>query len=203
MSEIKKNKLKSLIENKFQNYMYNLDEIIDYNPPKYEPNWNKKFKPKYDGKEWVPDKKKGNFEFRFKVKNPLNLNNDVKGVYLIIGTQIKFFYVGKTDNNFNQRLNSHIQKITATNLEKWTTPKNNWQPFVIKRYEELKEKSVYLNDVKITYYYADDFIEILNNVSDIETELESVIFYYFKKKLNDSLILNSLSQISKKYEDFF
>ena len=64
----------------------------------------------------------------------------------------KFFYVGKTLGNLKQRLDTHIQKITATNNNQNTTP-YNWQKFSYQRYKNLKEKSVLLDDIKIYFYH--------------------------------------------------
>ena len=45
--KINKNKLQNLIEDTYRNYLFNIEKIIDYTPPKYDPNWNKKFKQVY------------------------------------------------------------------------------------------------------------------------------------------------------------
>ena len=198
--KINKNKLQNLIEDTYRNYLFNIEKIIDYTPPKYDPNWNKKFK-QVDKSTWIPDKKKGHFKFSFKKNNLLKLDNNVTGVYLIIGDEIKFFYTGYTKNNLVQRFITHIQKITATNLGRWYTPKK-WQPFIIKRYEVMKNRSVLLNDIKLSYFHSNNFIKILNNENYPEIELEAAIFYYFKKKFNNSIILNTTGKISNKiYRD--
>ena len=192
-----KDKLAGIIENTFHNSLFNIMDIIEYSPPLYDPSWNKKFK-KYDPSTRVPDKNKSKFVFNFKEKNPLNLNNNKLGVYLILGTAINFAYIGCSDKKLNQRFTTHIQKITATNLGRWYTP-INWDAFIIKRYEKLREKSVLLDDIKLTFFDYTDFEKILDNENDPKTELEAIIFFYFKSKLGTNTLINAEKQVSNKF----
>lgn len=187
----------NLIEKIFQNSLYNLNEIINYSPPLYDPNWNKKFI-EYNPSTRVPDKKKSKFKFDFKKNNSLKLENDKHGVYLLLGYEINFAYIGCTDSKLSQRFTTHIQKITATNLGRFYTP-INWDNFIVKRYEKLKEKSVLLDDIKLTFFDYEDFENILKNNKDPKKELEALIYCYFKKKLGIQTLLNSENRISKHY----
>ena len=192
-----RDKLAEIIENTFHNSLYNIMDIIDYSPPLYDPSWNMKFK-KYDASTRVPDKTKSKFFFDFKKKNPLNLVSDKLGVYLILGTTVNFAYVGCSDKNLKQRFKTHIQKITASNLERWYTP-INWDAFIIKRYEKLREKSVLLEDIKLTFFDYTNFEKILDNKNDPKTELEAIIFFYFKSKLEKNTLINTEKQVSNKF----
>ena len=191
-----KKELTNIIEKTFQNSLFNILELIDYTPPLYDSNWNKKFI-KFNPSTRVPYKKKNKFKFNFKKSNPLELNNDKLGVYLILGTTINFIYVGCSDKKLKQRFTTHIQKITATNLGRWYTP-FNWDSFIVKRYEILKEKSVLLDDIKLTFFNYSNFEKILNSKEDPKKELEAIIFYYFKKKFESSNFLNTETQVSNK-----
>ncbi len=192
-----KEELTKIIETTFQKSLFSIYEIIEYSPPSYDPNWNKKFK-KFNPSKRVPDKIKSKFVFNFKKSNPLKLNNDKLGVYLLIGTKVNFAYIGCSDKKLHQRFTTHIQKITATNLERFYTP-INWDSFIVNRYEKLKEKSVLLDDVKITFFNYFDFHKILNNKKDPKEELEAIIFYYFKKKFESNIFLNTETSVSKKF----
>ena len=56
----------------------------------------------------------------------MKLNEKFEGIYVIVNEQLKYFYVGLTKKNIKQRLHSHIQKLTASNINQYDTPKN-WQ----------------------------------------------------------------------------
>ena len=93
--KINKNKLQNLIEDTYRNYLFNIEKIIDYTPPKYDPNWNKKFK-QVDKSTWIPDKKKGHFKFSFKKNNLLKLDNNVISYHLGFVCDSTFYYYKPT-----------------------------------------------------------------------------------------------------------
>tara|TARA_E500000178_G_C16819784_1_gene660952 strand:- start:120 stop:728 length:609 start_codon:yes stop_codon:yes gene_type:complete len=190
------NELNNIIEKTYQNKLFNILEIINYSPPQYDSSWNKKFI-KYNPSKRVPDKKQSKFDFDFKQSNPLNLNNDCLGVYLILSIPTNFAYVGCSNKNLKQRFETHIQKITATNLNRYYTP-INWDTFIITRYEKLKDKSIFLTDLKLTFFNCFDFKEILQDTGNQEEELEAIIYYFFKKKLKDFNFLNTENSVSNK-----
>ncbi len=210
-----KNHLNNLINEQLKNHLYHLNEIIDFKPPEYIEDWNKEFeivKLGSSGKEQEyhrPNKPYSNFKFSFKTKNILKLDSDSKGIYFFEGTEIKFFYVGQTDENLNQRFDAHIQKLTTTNNKKGYTPEA-WKQIGIDRYERLKEKSVYLDDIKITFMNIRMFDNIVdtNNVKEALDKLETIIYFYFKKNLPEHKILNTESSVGTKefrlrYKDYW
>ena len=66
-----KEELTNVIEKTFQNSLFNILELIDYSPPLYDSNWNKKFI-KFNPSTRVPDKKKVNLNLM--LKNQIHLN---------------------------------------------------------------------------------------------------------------------------------
>ena len=92
--------------------------------------------------------------------------------------------MGKTLSNIKQRLHSHIQKLTSTNNNRYTTPLK-WQKLAFKRYNTLKEDSVKLEDLKIKFYHLSEY-----SMCSID-ELENNIYQKYKRLLADYISLNN------------
>ena len=162
-----------------------MDEVVKYQPPKYISNWDGSFNKIKSGKSnyFRPNKEISKFKIEIKENNKLNVSKSSKGIYVILSNDFNFFYVGKTLAKLKQRLHSHIQKLTATNNNRYTTP-YKWQKLAYKRYNDLKEKSVFLNDLKINFYHQ-------NNFSSLTTrELENYLYKKYKNLLPNYTSLN-------------
>ena len=178
------NKYKPNEENNISNFV-SINEVINYEPPKYIPNWDGSFNKIKSGKSsyFRPNKEFSNFNIVINNGNSLRLDENSKGIYIILSEKFNFFYVGKTLANIKQRLHSHIQKLTSTNNNKYTTPLK-WQKLAFNRYKTLKAKSVFLNDLKISFYHQ-------NNFSSLTTgELENYLYKKYKKLLPNYTSLN-------------
>ena len=167
------------------NNFVSINEVISYEPPKYTPNWNGSFNKVKIGKSsyYRPNKEFSNFKIDIIDNNPLGLNNNSDGIYVILSEKFKFVYVGKTLSNIKQRLHSHIQKLTSTNNNKYTTPLK-WQKIAFNRYNALKEDSVKLDDLKIKFYHLSEYSSCNIN------ELEENIYLKCKSFLPDYISLN-------------
>ena len=183
---------KGIKYNQLKKGFINLDQIIDYDPPKYIPNWDGSFKSHKYGKSFYirPNKESSSFNLKIKDYNPLGISKESIGIYVIVNDLMNFFYVGKTINNIYQRLSSHIQKITATNNNKNTTPVK-WQKLGFERYNKLQEKSVLIDDLQLSFYDLSEF-----EGYDID-DLEALIYLYNRETLRGHKSLNDPKQIKK------
>jgi hypothetical protein len=162
-----------------------INEIINYEPPIYTPNWDGSFSRIKSGKSsyFRPNKEFSTFNIDINNTNTLGLNKKSEGIYVILSNKFKFFYVGKTLANIKQRLHSHIQKLTSTNNNRYTTPLK-WQKLAFHRYNVLKKNSVKLDDLNIKFYHFS------NDTSyDIE-ELENKIYLKYIVLLPEFISLN-------------
>ena len=171
--------------NNLTSFFIPINDVIEYQPPKYISGWDGSFKKIKIGKSnyFRPNKEFSKFKIDISKNNQLNITNASRGIYVILSNDYKFFYVGKTLGNLKQRLDTHIQKITATNNNQNYTP-YNWQKFSYQRYKNLKEKSVLLDDIKIYFYHQNNFLPFTIN------ELENLFFKKYKKLLPTYLFLN-------------
>lgn len=189
------------IFNKIEKNLFQLSKIIDLKKPQYFDDWDGSFKKHYYGKDKKnkherPNRPLTKINFTFKKDNPLKLNKNFEGIYVIINQQLKYFYVGLTKKNIKQRLHSHIQKLTASNINQYDTPKN-WQNLAYKRYKLLKEKSVSISDEKITIFSINDK-EIMNIIETKDIRiLEALIFCNLKKKYKNYESLNGENKLMK------
>ena len=174
------------------NNFVSINEVISYEPPKYTPNWDGSFNKVKIGKSsyYRPNKEFSNFNIDIIDNNPLGLNNNSDGIYVILSERFKFVYVGKTLSNIKQRLHSHIQKLTSTNNNKYTTPLK-WQKIAFNRYNALKEGSVKLDDLKIKFYHLSEYSSCNIN------ELEENIYLKYKSFLPDYISLNDPKVLAK------
>lgn len=162
-----------------------ITKVLDYTPAKYFENWDGSFNKIKIGKTnyFRPNKEVSNFTLKIKENNPLNLKSSSKGIYVLVDTNLKYFYIGKTLSNIKQRLSSHIQKLTSTNNNRNTTPKK-WQKISYERYKKLREDSVNLNDLIINFYH-------LSNYSSLSlSELENFKYKEYKNNFSDYIFLN-------------
>ena len=189
------------ISNKIKKNLFKLSKIIDLKKPQYFNNWDGSFKKHFYGKDQKskherPNRPLTKINFTFKKNNPLKLNEKFEGIYVIVNEQLKYFYVGLTKKNIKQRLHSHIQKLTASNINQYDTPKN-WQILAYKRYMLLEEKSVSIDDDKITIFSIDD--EIISGIvenKDIRI-LEALIYCNLKKMYKNYEALNGENKLMK------
>ena len=180
------------LNNKLNDFIL-INEVVNYNPPKYFPNWDGSFNKIKSGKSFYyrPNKIFSNFYVDINKGNSLRLNETSTGIYIILSEKLNFFYVGKTLNNIKQRLYSHIQKITSTNNNRGTTPLK-WQQLSYNRYKVLKEDSVKLDDIKIKFYHSSEYS--LYNID----ELEKDIFFKYKDLLPKYISLNDPKTLESK-----
>lgn len=171
-------------ENNISNFV-SINEVINYEPPKYIPNWDGSFNKIKSGKSsyFRPNKEFSTFNININNNNSLRLDEKSKGIYIILSDKFNFFYVGKTLANIKQRLHSHIQKLTSTNNNRYTTP-FKWQKLSFNRYKVLKEDSVKLDDLKIKFYNSSEYS--LRNID----ELEKDIYRKYKALLPNFISLN-------------
>ena len=162
-----------------------ITKVIDYTPPKYIENWDGSFNKIKSGKStyFRPNKEFSNFNIVINNGNSLRLDENSKGIYIILSDKFEFFYVGKTLANIKQRLHSHIQKLTSTNNNRNTTPLK-WQKLAFNRYNVLKENSVKLDDLKIKFYHLSEYSSC--NID----ELENNIYLKYKALLPEYISLN-------------
>ena len=167
------------------NNFVSINEVISYEPPKYIPNWDGSFNKVKIGKSsyFRPNKEFSNFNIDIIDNNFLGINNHSEGIYVILCEKFNFVYVGKTLANIKQRLHSHIQKLTSTNNNKYTTPLK-WQKIAFNRYNALKEDSVKLDDLKIKFYHLSEYSPFNIN------ELEKHIYSKYKNLLPNYISLN-------------
>ena len=185
------NTFKSNEENNISNFV-SINEVINYQPPKYIPNWDGSFNKIKSGKSFYfrPNKEFSTFNIDIINDNPLRLNEKSEGIYIILSDKFNFFYVGKTLSNIKQRLHSHVQKLTSTNNNRYTTPLK-WQKLAFKRYNTLKEDSVKLEDLKIKFYHLSEY-----SMCSID-ELENNIYQKYKAIFSKYISLND----SKAFEN--
>ena len=178
------NTLKPNKKNNISNFV-SINEVINYDPPKYIPNWDGSFKKIKSGKSsyFRPNKEISTFNIKIKNTNSLRLDEKSEGIYIILSDKFNFFYVGKTLANIKQRLHSHIQKLTSTNNNRYTTPLK-WQKLSFNRYNILKEDSVKLDDLEIKFYNSSEYS--LLNIN----ELEKDIYRKYKAILPNFISLN-------------
>jgi hypothetical protein len=171
-------------KNNISNFV-SINEVINYDPPKYIPNWDGSFKKIKSGKSNYlrPNKEISTFNIKINNNNSLRLDEKSEGIYIILSDKFNFFYVGKTLANIKQRLHSHIQKLTSTNNNRYTTP-FKWQKLSFNRYKVLKEDSVKLDDLKIKFYNSSEYS--LRNID----ELEKDIYRKYKALLPNFISLN-------------
>lgn len=146
------------------------------------------------------------FELNLKKDNPLKLNRDSSGIYVIYD-EVSCIYVGKTDKKIIQRFNAHISKITAVN--KHNHP-NKWQEYARLRYKNRFKDFRKLDEFKMGFYELEKFKDYLNGTSkdELVSEMEALIFFGLKNKNNNNNFLNTLSSIStsenrEKWQNFF
>ncbi len=193
--------LENFLKIKIKKDLHSLSKIINLQKPEYFSNWDGSFKNYYYGKNKKherPNKPKTTINFTFKKNNPINLNENFEGIYCIINSLMKYCYIGLTRKNIKQRLHSHIQKLTSSNINAYTTPKF-WQKLSFKRYRILKDKSVDISDDKILIFSIND--EKLKNIAqkkDLE-DLEALIYCNFRKLLKNYSFLNSENSKMKMY----
>lgn len=197
--------LESFIKNKIEKKTYSLSAIIDLQKPQYFPNWDGSFKKYYYGnnkKHERPNKPKTTLNFTFKKNNPLNLHENFEGIYCIINSLMKYCYIGLTRENVKQRLHSHIQKLTSSNINAYTTPKF-WQKLSFERYKILKEKSVEVSDDKIFIFSIKEkeLHDLILN-KDLE-DLEALIYCNVRKLLKNYIFLNKENLKMKMYWKLF
>ena len=171
-------------ENNISNFV-SINQVINYQPPKYISNWDGSFNKIKSGKSFYfrPNKEFSTFNIDIINDNPLRLNEKSEGIYIILSDKFNFFYVGKTLSNIKQRLHSHIQKLTSTNNNRYTTPLK-WQKLAFNRYNTLKEDSVKLEDLKIKFYHLSEYL--MCNVD----ELENYIYLKYKAIFPKYISLN-------------
>ena len=171
-------------KNNISNFV-SINEVINYQPPKYISNWDGSFNKIKSGKSsyFRPNKEFSAFNIDINNNNSLRLNEKSKGIYIILSEKFNFFYVGKTLSNIKQRLHSHIQKLTSTNNKRGTTPVK-WQKLGFNRYNALKEDSVKLDDLKIKFYHSSEYS--MCNIN----ELENNIYLKYKALLPKYTSLN-------------
>ena len=171
-------------KNNISNFV-SINEVINYQPPKYIPNWDGSFNKIKSGKSsyFRPNKVFSTFNIDINNNNPLRLNEKSEGIYIILSEKFNFFYVGKTLSNIKQRLHSHIQKLTSTNNNRYTTPLK-WQKLAFNRYNALKEDSVKLEDLKIKFYHLSEY-----SMCSID-ELENNIYQKYENLLAEYISLN-------------
>jgi hypothetical protein len=167
-----------------------INEIINYEPPIYTPNWDGSFNRIKSGKSsyFRPNKEFSTFNIDINNTNSLGLNKKSEGIYVILNNKFKFFYVGKTLANIKQRLHSHIQKLTSTNNNRYTTP-FKWQKLAFNRYNILKEDSVKLDDIKIKFYHL--FKNSTYNIDDFE----NIIYLKYVDLLPEFISLNDSKRL--------
>ena len=171
-------------ENNISNFV-SINEVINYQPPKYIPNWDGSFNKIKSGKSsyFRPNKEFSAFNIDINNNNSLRLDEKSEGIYIILSDKFNFFYVGKTLSNIKQRLHSHIQKLTSTNNNRYTTPLK-WQKLAFNRYNVLKEDSVKLDDLKIKFYHLSEY-----SMCSID-ELENNIYQKYKAIFTKYISLN-------------
>ena len=171
-------------ENNISNFV-SINEVINYQPPKYIPNWDGSFNKIKSGRSsyFRPNKEFSAFNINIIKSNPLKLDEKSEGIYIILSEKFNFFYVGKTLSNIKQRLHSHIQKLTSTNNKRGTTPVK-WQKLGFNRYNALKEDSVKLDDLKIKFYHSSEY-----SMCSID-ELENKIYQKYKAIFTKYISLN-------------
>ena len=178
-------------ENNISNFVP-INEVINYQPPKYISNWDGSFNKIKSGKSFYfrPNKEFSKFKIEINSNNPFNLNKKSEGIYVILSEQFKFYYVGQTIANIKQRLHSHIQKLTSTNNNRYTTP-FKWQKLAFKRYSALKEDSTKLDDLKIKFYHLSEYS--MCNVDELENNIYLKYKAIFPKyiSLNDPKALEN------------
>jgi hypothetical protein len=167
-----------------------INEIINYDAPKYITNWDGSFNRIKSGKSsyFRPNKEFSTFNVDINNTNSLGLNKKSEGIYVILSNKFKFFYVGKTLANIKQRLHSHIQKLTSTNNNRYTTPLK-WQKLAFHRYNVLKKNSVKLDDLNIKFYHFS------NDTSYGIGELENKIYLKYIVLLPEFISLNDPKQL--------
>ena len=189
------------ISRKLKNNLYKLSSIIDFKKPEYFEDWDGSFKKHFYGKgkkskHERPNRPLTKLNFTFKKNNPLNLNEKFEGIYVIVNDRLKYFYAGLTKKNIKQRLHSHIQKLTASNINRYDTPRN-WQVLAYERFKLLKEKSVSIDDENITTFSINDKeIESIINIEDIKI-FEAIIFCNLKKIYKNYKPLNGENNLMK------
>ena len=179
------------IKLQYKKQLYPLNNILDYSPPEYFSNWDKTYRKVKHGKSYYlrPNKPKTSFKTPAKAINPLNLNGKSSGIYALINNKFNFFYVGRTTKNLSQRIRTHIQKLTSSNTIANAVPEK-WQMMAIKRYNQLKSKSVGIDDLKITFFH------LHKNNLDIK-DLEAEIYHGTKKIYKRFETLNTERQIKR------
>ena len=193
--------LENFLKIKIKKNLYSLSKIINLQKPEYFSDWDGSFKNYYYGKNRKherPNKAKTTLNFTFKKNNPLSLNENFEGIYCIINSLMKYCYIGLTRKNIKQRLHSHIQKLTSSNINAYTTPKF-WQKLSFERYKILKDKSVDISDDKILIFSTND--KELKNIAlnkDLE-DLEALIYCNLKKLLKNYSFLNTENSKMKMY----
>jgi hypothetical protein len=197
--------LENFLKIKIKKNLYSLSKIIDLQKPEYFSDWDGSFKNYYYGKNRKherPNKAKTTLNFTFKKNNPLSLNENFEGIYCIINSLMKYCYIGLTRKNIKQRLHSHIQKLTSSNINAYTTPKF-WQKLSFERYKILKDKSVDISDDKILIFSTND--KELKNIAlnkDLE-DLEALIYCNLRKLLKNYSFLNTENSKMKTYWKLF
>ena len=197
--------LENFLKIKIKKNLYSLSKIINLQKPEYFSDWDGSFKNYYYGKNRKherPNKAKTTLNFTFKKNNPLSLNENFEGIYCIINSLMKYCYIGLTRKNIKQRLHSHIQKLTSSNINAYTTPKF-WQKLSFERYKILKDKSVDISDDKILIFSTND--KELKNIAinkDLE-DLEALIYCNLRKLLKNYSFLNTENSKMKTYWKLF
>ena len=193
--------LENFLKIKIKKNLYSLSKIINLQKPEYFSDWDGSFKNYYYGKNRKherPNKAKTTLNFTFKKNNPLSLNENFEGIYCIINSLMKYCYIGLTRKNIKQRLHSHIQKLTSSNINAYTTPKF-WQKLSFERYKILKDKSIDISDDKILIFSTND--KELKNIAlnkDLE-DLEALIYCNLRKLLKNYSFLNTENSKMKMY----
>jgi hypothetical protein len=197
--------LENFLKIKIKKNLYSLSKIINLQKPEYFSDWDGSFKNYYYGKNRKherPNKAKTTLNFTFKKNNPLSLNENFEGIYCIINSLMKYCYIGLTRKNIKQRLHSHIQKLTSSNINAYTTPKF-WQKLSFERYKILKDKSADISDDKILIFSTND--KELKNIAlnkDLE-DLEALIYCNLRKLLKNYSFLNTENSKMKTYWKLF
>jgi len=194
------------ITKKIKKNLYQLSNVIDLKKPEYFDNWNGSFKKYFYGKDKKskherPNRPLTKLNFTFKKNNALQLYENFEGIYVIVNEKLKYFYVGLTKQNIKQRLHSHVQKLTGSNINQYDTPKN-WQILAYKRFKLLKEKSVNVDDHKITIFSINDReIKNIIDLKDIKI-FEAIIYCNIKKIYKNYERLNGENNLMKSFCKF-
>jgi len=189
--------MKKSILTDLQTELVSFSKVWSYKPNKVIPDWDGTYCEVISGKQKYirPTDKSYDFTFELLPNNPLGLNLDSIGIYIIYD-EISCVYVGLTEGNIYQRFDAHISKLTAKN--KHHHPKK-WREYVKIRYEKKGEKFYDLEEFKIGFYKLSQFFKYLegqNNKALVE-DMETLVYYGLRLN-NKDRFLNHVPSIGNK-----